>query len=88
MCDASDYAAGVILGKWVDKILRVIFYASKTLSAAQLNYFNTEKELLTVIFALDKFCPYLIGSKVLIFTDHAALKYLLTKKDTKARLIR
>jgi len=43
--------------------------------------------LLAVIFALDKFRPYLIGSKVLIYTDHEALKYLLTKKDAKAHLI-
>ena len=44
--------------------------------------------MLAVIFALNNFCPSLIGSKVLIYTDHAALKYLLTKKDAKARLIR
>ena len=41
-----------------------------------------------VIFAFDKFRSYLLGSKVLVFTDHAALKYLLTKKDAKPRLIR
>ena len=50
---------------------------------AQLNYSTTEKELLAVIFALDKFYEYLIGSKVLIFTDHAALKYLLPKEMPK-----
>ena len=88
MCDPSDYALGVILGQRVDKLSYVICYASKTLNDAQLNYFTTKKELLAVVFALDKFRPYLIGSKVLIYTDHAALKYLLTKKDAKARLIR
>ena len=60
----------------------------RTLNDAQLNYSTTEKELLAVIFALDKFRSYLIGTKVIVFTDHAALRYLLTKKDSKPRLIR
>lgn len=88
MCDASDYAIGAVLGQRVAKIPHAIYYASRTLNDAQLNYSTTEKELLAVIFALDKFRSYLIGSKVIIFTDHAALKYLLQKKDAKPRLIR
>ena len=87
MCDASNYAIGAILGQRVNKLPHVIHYASKTLNDTQLNYSTTEKELLAVVFALEKFRPYLIGSKVLVFTDHAALKYILTKKDAKARLI-
>ncbi|MGV8048625.1 Ty3/Gypsy family RNase HI domain-containing protein, partial [Mycobacterium kansasii] len=63
-------------------------YASKTLNPAQVNYSTTEKELLAVVFALDKFRSYLIGSKIIIYTDHAALKYLLSKNDAKPRLIR
>jgi hypothetical protein len=54
----------------------------------QLNYATTEKELLAVVFAIDKFRSYLVGAKVIIYTDHTALKYLLTKKDAKSRLIR
>ena len=54
----------------------------------QLNYATTEKELLVVIFAIDKFRSYLVGVKVIVYTDHAALKYLLTKKDNKPLLIR
>ncbi|WVZ70500.1 hypothetical protein U9M48_019162 [Paspalum notatum var. saurae] len=65
-----------------------ISYASKTLTGPQLNYSTTEKELLAVVFAIDKFRSYLVGSKVIIYTDHSALKYLLTKKDAKPRLIR
>jgi hypothetical protein len=65
-----------------------ICYASKTLNDAQLNYSTTEKELLAIIFALEKFRSYLIGSKVIVFTDHAALRYLFSKKDAKPRLIR
>lgn len=88
MCDASDYAIGVVLGQRIDKIPRVIYYASKNLNDAQLNYSTTEKEFLAVIFALEKFRPYLVGSKIINYTDHAALHYLLLKKDAKARLIR
>nr|XP_027124403.1 uncharacterized protein LOC113741122 [Coffea arabica] len=88
MCDASDYAVGAVLGQKKEGRLHVIYYASKLLNEAQLNYATTEKELLAVIFALDKFRSYLVGSKVIIYTDHAALKYLLRKKDAKPRLIR
>ncbi|CAN6716285.1 unnamed protein product [Malus baccata var. baccata] len=88
MCDASDYALGAILGQRKDKRPHVIYYASRTLNDAQLNYSTTKKELLAVVFALDKFRSYLIGTKVIVFTDHAALKYLLTKKEAKPRLIR
>ena len=88
MCDASDYAIGTVLGQRQGKLPSVVYYASKTFNDAQLNYSTTEKELLAVVFALDKFRSYLLGSKVVVFTDHAALKYLLSKKDAKARLIR
>ncbi|RVW73219.1 Retrovirus-related Pol polyprotein from transposon opus [Vitis vinifera] len=66
----------------------VIYYASKILNEAQKNYTTTEKELLVVVFALDKFRAYLVGSCIVVFTNHFALKYLLTKQDAKARLIR
>ncbi|KAM2605235.1 hypothetical protein TB2_034055 [Malus domestica] len=88
MCDASDYTLEAVLGQRKDKKPHVIYYASRTLNDAQLNYSTTEKELLAVVFALDKFRSYLIGTKVIVFTDHAALKYLLTKKEAKPRLIR
>ena len=54
----------------------------------QCRYATTEKELLAIVFALEKFRSYLVGSKVIMHTDHAALKYLLTKKDAKPRLLR
>ncbi|KAL6310796.1 hypothetical protein AAG906_017373 [Vitis piasezkii] len=65
----------------------VIYYASKTLNEAQRNY-TTREGVVGVSFALDKFHAYLVGSFIVVFTDHSALKYLLTKQDAKARLIR
>ena len=88
MCDASDYALGAVLGQRRSKIFHAIHYASKVLNDAQINYATTEKEFLAIVYALEKFRPYLIGSKVVVFTDHAAIKYLLTKTDSKPRLLR
>ncbi|XP_061957345.1 uncharacterized protein LOC133678848, partial [Populus nigra] len=88
MCDASDYAVGAILGQRIGKNLHVIAYASRMLDGAQCNYHTTEKELFAVVFALEKFRSYLFGTKVIVFTDHAALRYLLKKKESKPRLIR
>ena len=66
----------------------MIYYDSRTLNDAQLNYSTTEKELLAMVFAWEKFSPYLIGSKVVVYANHLALQYLLSKKDAKAHLIR
>uniref|UniRef100_A0A2N9HHG0 RNA-directed DNA polymerase n=1 Tax=Fagus sylvatica TaxID=28930 RepID=A0A2N9HHG0_FAGSY len=88
MCDASDYAVEAVLGQRKDKKPHVIYYASRTLNSAQMNYTTTEKELLAVVFALDKFRSYLMGTSIVVFTDHTALRYLLSKKDAKTRLIR
>ncbi|KAL4333294.1 hypothetical protein GQ457_07G008150 [Hibiscus cannabinus] len=88
MCDASDYAVGAVLGQRKGKIFHPTYYASKTLNDSQVNYTTTEKEMLAVIFAFDKFRSYLIGTKVIVHTDHSAIKYLLSKKDAKPRLIR
>ena len=88
MCDVSDFAIGAVLGQRNDGKPYVIYYARKTLNETQRNYTTIEKELLAVVFALDKFRAYLVGSFIIVFTDHSALKYLLTKQDAKARLIR
>jgi hypothetical protein len=88
MCDASDYAVGVVLGQSKDKKHHAISNASKTLTGPQLNYATMEKELLSLVFAIEKFRSYLVGAKVIVYTDYAALKYLLTKKDAKPCLIR
>ena len=88
MCDASHYAVRVVLGQREDGKPYRVYYASKTLNDAQKNYTTTKKELLAVVFALDKFRNYLLGTSIVIFTNHSALKYLLNKKDVKKRLIR
>ena len=88
MCDASDYAIGAVLGQREDKKAFVIYYASNTLDSAQANYTTMEKEFLVVVFTLKKFNSYIVGSPATIFTDHATLKYFLSKQDTKPRLTR
>ena len=88
ICDASDFAIGAILGQKRERIFQVIYYASRTLNEAQFNYATIEKELLAIVFAFDKFRPYLIGNKVIMHTDHTTIKYLMAKKDAKPRLIR
>ena len=88
MCDASDLAIRAVLRQREGEKPYVVYYASKTLNEARRNYTTTENELLAVVYALEKFRAYLVGSDIIIFTDHSALKYLLTKKKAKARLIR
>ena len=73
MCRASDYAIEAVLGQKRERIFQVIHYASRTLNDAQLNYATTEKELLAIVFAFDKFRPYLNGNKVIVHTDHSAI---------------
>ena len=85
MCNASDYAIGAILGQRIEQKPTAIWYASKTLVEAQMNYTTTEKELLVVVYTLEKFWPYILRSKIIIYTDHAALKYLFSKKEAKPR---
>ncbi|GKE00958.1 reverse transcriptase domain-containing protein [Tanacetum coccineum] len=88
MCDASDFAIGAVLGQRKYKYFRSIYYASKTLLDAQTNYTVTEKELLAVVYAFEKFWSYLVLSKIIVYTDHSALKYLFSKQDAKPRLLR
>ncbi|XP_070015938.1 uncharacterized protein [Nicotiana sylvestris] len=74
MCDASDIAIGVVLGQRKEKIFYSIHYASRTLNPAQMNYTITEKELLAVVWAFDKFRSYLVGTKVIVYTNHSAIR--------------
>ncbi|GKB07856.1 reverse transcriptase domain-containing protein [Tanacetum coccineum] len=87
-CDASDFAVGSVLGQRIDGKFKPIYYANKSLNNAREHYTTTEKELLAVVFSFDKFRPYLILSKAIVYTDHSALKYLFSKHDAQPRLIR
>ena len=88
MCDVSDYAMGAILGQRIEKIFKAIYYASKTFNKAQENYSTTEKKMLEMVFACEKFKPYILGSHVIIHIHHAVIRYIMSKKDAKPRLIR
>ena len=88
MCDASDYAIEAVLAQKRERTFQVIYYASRTLNEVQLSYATIEKVLLAIVFAFDKFRLYLIGNKVIVHIDHSTIKYLITRKDVKPRLIR
>nr|GEU65905.1 reverse transcriptase domain-containing protein [Tanacetum cinerariifolium] len=88
MCDASNFVIGEVLGQRKNKHFQPIHYASKTMTEAQTHYTTTEKELLAIVYAFEKFWSYLVLSKSIVYTDHSAIKYLFSKKDAKARLMR
>ncbi|GJV93778.1 reverse transcriptase domain-containing protein [Tanacetum coccineum] len=88
MCDASDFAIGAVLGQRHERHFRPIHYASKTMTEAESHYTTTEKEMLAVVYAFEKFRSYLILNKSIVYTDHSALKYLFAKQYSKARLLR
>ncbi|GKC93045.1 reverse transcriptase domain-containing protein [Tanacetum coccineum] len=88
ICDASDFAIGAVLGQHHEKHFRPIYYDSKTMNKAESHYTTTEKEMLAVVYAFEKFQSYLILNKGIVYTDHSALKYLFAKKDSNARLLR
>nr|GEX24832.1 reverse transcriptase domain-containing protein [Tanacetum cinerariifolium] len=88
MCDASDFAIGAVLGQRKTKHFQPIHYASKKMTEAQIQYTTTEKEIIFVVYAFEKFRTYLVLSKSIVYMNHSALKYLLNKKDAKPRLIR
>nr|GEV67589.1 reverse transcriptase domain-containing protein [Tanacetum cinerariifolium] len=87
MYDAGDFGIGEVLGQRQEKHFRPIHYASKTMTEAESHYTTTEKEMLAVVYAFKKFESYLILNKSIVYTDHSALKYLFSKKDSKARLL-
>lgn len=88
MCDVSDFTIGAVLGQRLGKIFHAIYYTSRTLTKAELNYIIIEKELLVVVFAFDKFRSYLVCTRVIMYADHSAIIYLVAKKDAKPRQLR
>ncbi|GKE16465.1 reverse transcriptase domain-containing protein, partial [Tanacetum coccineum] len=84
--ETLDFAIGAVLGEQKTKHFQPIHYASKTMTEAQIHYTTTEKEMVTVVYAFEKFRPYLVISKSIVYTDHSALKYLMNKQEVKPRL--
>ena len=85
---ASDLAIGVALGQEENKKSYAIFYISKNLSFAKLNYTVTEKEFLAVIFAINNFRHYITGYEVFVHTDYSMIKYFMKKPLTSGRVTR
>lgn len=82
MSDANDYyVVGVVLGQWRNKVFYAIYQAGKVLNGVQLNYATTEKEMLAIVYALENFRLYLVGSKIIVYNDHSS--GLFTIKELK-----
>ena len=86
--DASQTGIGLTLGQIVDCTKRVIAYAGRDLNSAERNYSATEREALAVIDGIKGFQPYLQGQNFTIYTDHNALRWLMSLADPSGRLAR
>ena len=78
--DASGVGLGACLNQVQGGILRPIGYSSRTLNSAERNYSATEREILAVVWALEKWRPYIEGKHVVVVTDHMALTWIFTTK--------
>lgn len=88
MCDASYYAIGVVSGHDINMVFHTIYYACNTLNKSQVKFITTKKELLVLVYVVDKSISYLMGTQVIVHRDHSLLKYLPQKKEAKPRPIR
>nr|GEX68336.1 reverse transcriptase domain-containing protein [Tanacetum cinerariifolium] len=89
LCNApGTFQRCAVLGQRHEKHVKPIHYASKTMNDAETNYTTTEKEMLAIVYAFEKFRSYLIMNKSIVHTDYSVIKYLFAKKDAKARLLR
>jgi len=77
-CDASSTSLGAVCQQWQDGRLKVIEYASRTLSKPERDYCVTRKEMSAMIFTLKQFRPYLLGRPFICRVDHQALEYVMT----------
>ena len=86
--DASDTTIGAILGQQDGQAPYAIYYISKNLAPAELNYTVIEKEFLAIVYSIYKFRHYITGYPTFLHTDHSAIKYLMNKPVTNARITR
>ena len=86
--DASDTAIGAVLGQQDGQVPYAIYYISKNLSPAELNYTVIEKEFLAIVYFINKFRHYITGYPTFVHTDHSAIKYLMNKPVTNGRVTR
>ena len=86
--DASDTAIGVVLGQQDGQAPYAVYYISKNLAPAELNYTVIEKDFLAIVYSINKFRHYITGYPTFVHTNHSAIKYLMNKPVTNARITR
>ena len=84
--NASDIAVGVVLGQLEEKKPYAIYYISRNLTLAELNYTVTEKEFLVVLHAIKKCQQYITEYQVFVHIEHAAIQFLMNKHVNNGRV--
>ncbi|CAB0031260.1 unnamed protein product [Trichogramma brassicae] len=86
--DASDSGLGAVLTQTIDGEEKVLCFASRTLNKAERNYSVTERECLAVLWAIQKFRPYVEGYRFRVITDHSSLRWLHNLRNPTGKLSR
>ena len=86
--DASADGLGAILLQEVDGVKHPVAYASKRLLPREQNYSTIEREAFAIIWGIQKFQRYMLGTHFMLETDHHPLQYLDTAKFQNSRIMR